>query len=291
MSISQNSILISGAVAYPVNNSTLGVISNILPPEGEKCVPMQFTFQETAIWFVDLSIALTSNKFSQLRSMYIDATQSSHDVIVYFPDTGFEAVCRAGYSNLISLINVRYGYKFYVSLVGQVNDPISVINLIPTNVMLPPFNTFNLFTPPQQTFLAQCNNNTLAVGKNQGLELGGFKAIESNLAVMLTGAVSGQLYSVKIDIATANYPSGTENQILASHTLTATKNFIVNDSFAVPCTNDYFFFRDVLNTNVPNELFFFPLNLYVTLLTGIDGGAVSHETYSCLNWTYAGISD
>lgn len=127
--------------------SARGVNSNVLPPEGEKCVPMQFEFHNAPSWKVDLSIALTAGKFSQLRSLYIDATQSSHNAIVYFPETGMTIEIEAGYSELVSLIEIRYGYVFYVSLAGQINDPNDTINIIAMNVMLPPFNTFNLFKP------------------------------------------------------------------------------------------------------------------------------------------------
>lgn len=162
MGVSINPTLSSNFKVYPAPSGPQGLVSNVIPPEGEFCVPMQFNFQNTKVWQIDLGITFGS-KNSQMRSFYLDATQSSHDFTVYFPDTGFTADCKAGYSNLISLPNRRYQYVFYLSLAGQVNDPNDVVNVIATNVMLPPFNTFNLFRPPvRQVF--NHNGINFAVG-------------------------------------------------------------------------------------------------------------------------------
>lgn len=283
-----NNIFTQNVQVYPLVNTAIRTVSNLKPKEGEYCIPMQFDFRTAKVWQVDLSYSL-GQKLAQLRSLYIDATNSAIDVIVCFPDTGFQVVTRAGYTNLVSIPNRHYQYVFYVGLVGIVNDPISLVNIIASNVMLPPFNTYNLFVAPKEQLFFQINN---IIVNPAGVNDGGGRNIqltESNLAIILVGAVSAALYSMRLDIAMAGEPDqNTEGQILASHTITATRNNIRNDLFGHQCTIDYFFFRDILTTLLPDRLFVNGLNLYGHLLSGIDGGATASRTYTSLNWTFSG---
>lgn len=144
MSIPVN-LLAAGAVAYSPDTTTVGVVSNVYPNEGEKVVPMAFGFATANIIEVDLNLALNSLSLSQLRGLYIDNTQSLNDVTLYFSQTGYQITVKAGYSNLVSLINFEYNYRFYIFLANQVYDSISVVNVFALNFMLPPFNTFNMF--------------------------------------------------------------------------------------------------------------------------------------------------
>lgn len=290
MPLQINNIFAQNVQPYPVANTAIRTVSNLRPKEGEYCIPMQFDFRTSKVWQVDLSFSL-GQKFAQLRSLYIDATNSAIDVIVCFPDTGFQVVTRAGYTNLVSIPNRRFQYVFYVGLVGIVNDPISLVNIIASNVMLPPFNTYNLFVAPKEQLFFQVNNGLLnPSGRNQG---GGrnLQLTESNLAIILVGAVSAALYSIRLNIAMAGVPDQlTEGQILATHTVNATRTNIRNDLFGHQCTIDYFFFRDILTTVLPDRAFVSGLNIYGHLLSGVDGGASVSRTYSSLNWTFSGYT-
>lgn len=145
MAIPRPPEIVSAALAYGLTYGGQGVLGNYMPPEGEKVVPMQFAFDVNAIWEVDLSIALNVNSLSQFRSIYVDATNSDKDCVIYFPLTGMELKVKAGYSEFFPLVNFRYNFKFYVSLDGQGLDAVDLINVYACNFMLPSFGTFRKF--------------------------------------------------------------------------------------------------------------------------------------------------
>lgn len=162
MPIPINPDLIKNYVNYATRVATAGINGNQLDLKtGEKCVPMQFGFGAVKIWKVDLSLVMNTYNLTQLRGLYIDATQSAHDAIIYFPDTGYQIDVKAGYSAMVPAIDRRYSYVFYVMLAGQINDAIDKINIIATNVMIDNFNTFNLFARNNDDYIYAANaNNT-----------------------------------------------------------------------------------------------------------------------------------
>lgn len=278
MGVSINPALSSNFNVYPVPSVSQGVVSNVLPPEGEFCLPMQFIFQNAKVWQVDLGIAFGS-KNSQLRSLYLDATYSSHDFVVYFPDIGFTAKCKAGYSNLISLPNRRYQYVFYLSLDGQVNDPNDTVNVIATNIMLPPFNTFNLFTPPQnQQFMNNSNCidfvfvPTLHVGQSFPFCLPSGVTIFTtppiimqtlNFQFFLHGVVGFPLATVRFDFSDTN-----TNEVFRTYTFRSSGK---NLSFNGFNTVDYFSVTDNINRIFKGTNFSCGLLIHGTLLQGSLG--------------------
>lgn len=231
------------------STSAVGVVSNVTPPEGEFCYPMPFNFQNNKVWEVDLTIPF-GQKFSQLRSLYLDATQSTHNFSVYFPDTGFRFDCKSGYSNLVSLPNRRFQYRFYVSLDGQINDPNDAINIIATNVMLPPFNTFNLFKPPTRMEFNR-TGISFTVG-DLGHQFGAIIAPISTISDLITPPVQFIQSNLMIELVGTNGTPLCEmqvtftdlftNQIFRVYNVAATNKHINGSA-----TRDYFFFQSNLN--------------------------------------------
>lgn len=114
-------------------------------PENKKslCVPFQLSFAENTTWLVDLTTILNAQAVTQLRGIWIDATQSADNVLVYFPDTGYEVEIEAGYGQFIPAITRQYNYRFIVSLVSALFPNVDLVNIIATNFMIPTFTTFN----------------------------------------------------------------------------------------------------------------------------------------------------
>ena len=312
--------LVKSAYQYPFQNGTTGVVSNTYPKEGEKAIPMQFGFDQQNLFLVDLEIALNSLNLSQLRGLYIDATNSAHDVTVTFIETGFSVTVKAGYSRLVSLVNIRYGFRFYVYLDGQIYDPLDKINIIALNTMYPPFNTFALFGETARTkfnlahYAFLQNTSTAGGGISssfqlgmQGLETGGtnYKVLQSNMAIMLCSMPSGLSpdgKNLKVQIQMAYSPSYppvyAASTVVSDHIITADNSDIRLFTGVSPNYNvaiNTFFLKDILNYEVVAHPFTYTFNIWVKILQGRDGGwgdgAGSSRPYngqfSAINWTYS----
>lgn len=109
--------------------------------EKEKYVAMQFLFNENPVWKVDLSIGTPIKPLSKISNLYIDAIKSQHDVIVYFPDTGYQVHIAAGTVFLVPSLVSRGAYVFFVSLVDQVTSSTDVVNIFALNVSIPFFDS------------------------------------------------------------------------------------------------------------------------------------------------------
>ena len=291
MTIPINYSLVQNTSQYPVKFGAMGVDSNVYPKEGEKIVPMQFNFEFDNIYDVDLNIALNSLSISQFRGLYIDNTASLNDVTIFFPMTGFQINVKAGYSNLVSLINFRYNYRFYIFLAGQVYDSVSFVNVFALNFMIPPFNTYQLFGKPPLTWLYNVNNTTLLDtnaplpqhGIIQGENVFDLTLLKSNLSIYLVGkkplTIYDKYYSVNLIMKDVF-----NNKTLFSHTVTNDGSNIVIDSHGIACCVNYFFFKDILKDYIGGTSFNTYYFLYNTVLQGQDGGFY-YAPYSYLNWT------
>lgn len=141
-SIPLNPALIANAAAY--NNPLIGIATNICkqPPPGEaqKTVPMNFGFAANPVFVVDLNSG-PAPPLSQICSMYIDATNSAHDVSVVFPDTGFTLRCAFGNSKVAPVITGK-STKFFVCLDNNGNtDPTDTVALFANNFFMPEYSS------------------------------------------------------------------------------------------------------------------------------------------------------
>lgn len=143
-----NPVVAAGAGVYPA--PTVATPLNLCKPpvEGLKCVPMQLTFATYVSWLVDMSNGAPNPPLSQIAALYIDATQSTHDVLVTFPDTGYE--CRVGLGNaaLVPAITGKVSPKFYVTLLDNINlistpgpNSTDIVNITALNQFVPEFAT------------------------------------------------------------------------------------------------------------------------------------------------------
>lgn len=116
------------------------------PKEGLKTVPMQFTFNAHASFFVDLTTGTIGPPMSQIAAIYMDASQCGHDVNIVFADTGFQVRCGAYNSVLAPVLCNSNNQKFYVTIVEPgTNSPATVngtdiFNLFALNQFIPEFN-------------------------------------------------------------------------------------------------------------------------------------------------------
>lgn len=150
---------IQGAVNYVVPSvaSTTDICKK--PPEGDAYVPMQFTFKNNASWVVDLSSLTPTKTFSKVSTLYIDATGSTHDVNILFPDTGWQTRVAFGETATVNVFTANGKPLFYVLLdSGGATSATDIVNIIATNFFLPPAST--------STFL-----RTVAYGYGQMFQL------------------------------------------------------------------------------------------------------------------------
>lgn len=131
--------LIANAINASFNLSAIPMKVCTMPPEGAKCIPLQFLFGNNTVWLCDLAIG--QPPVSQIAAMYVDAINSSYDIIVVFPDTGYQVKVQAGNSLLCPVFTGSSGLpKFYVVLnsTGTLSAS-SVCNIILLNIYIPSF--------------------------------------------------------------------------------------------------------------------------------------------------------
>lgn len=120
MAIPVNPALIAGATNFTAT-SPQAVPMNLckLPQEGLKCVPLAISPQKDSQGqlrgsvLVNLQFGATP-PISQVCSIYVDATQSSSDITIFFPDTGYEFKAFSGNSQLIPVLTGTILPQFYV---------------------------------------------------------------------------------------------------------------------------------------------------------------------------------
>lgn len=116
------------------------------PPEGPKFVPMQFEFSDTTAWLVDLNNGGPQGALlSQCSCLYVDASQSMHDINILFPDSGYQVRVGQGDGQMVPVLTSgNVPPRFYVVLdsSNQTSDT-DTCNVFALNQFVPEFVTGN----------------------------------------------------------------------------------------------------------------------------------------------------
>ena len=103
---------------------------------------MQIGFSDAPVKLVDLSATISQGQLSKVSSIYIDATNSTHDVTVLFPLTGFQTRIMFGDSAMVPILTTTASPKFYVILDdGNVTNATDTVNIFALNFFVPPYET------------------------------------------------------------------------------------------------------------------------------------------------------
>lgn len=122
----------------PLSATPMNILKK--PPEGHKCIPMEFTFEVTPVWLVNMPTGQNNSGISQICSMFVDASNSTHDVVIMFPDTGYKAHVAFGESRMIPCFTGVQAPKFYVILDDNGNtNATDKVSCTASNVFLPEF--------------------------------------------------------------------------------------------------------------------------------------------------------
>lgn len=112
-------------------------------PDGFKAANFQVTFNLGADnpYLVDMGIG-NPPPLSQLAALYVDAVNCSVDVIVLFPDTGYQIQISAGNSGLYPVFTNTGTPRFYV-IAKQSAQSLCTINFFALNQFVPEFINLN----------------------------------------------------------------------------------------------------------------------------------------------------
>jgi len=124
---------IAGAAPYNVQLSSFK-----MPLCKAQFVPMQFTFNTNLVWSVDLSQRTPGDNFGQLCALYVDASDTLHDLTLIFPDSGFTAIIPFGGTKMLNVITTKDSPKFYVKTNTDFKSPDDVVNIYAINTPMPP---------------------------------------------------------------------------------------------------------------------------------------------------------
>lgn len=109
------------------------------PQKGSRFVPIAMEWNAAPCQLVDLSQVSTLKPFTQCASLYVDNTNSLHDVTIYFPDSGWAARVPFGGSSMLNPLTSQALPKFYVILdSGNAVSPTDVTNLFAVDTFIPP---------------------------------------------------------------------------------------------------------------------------------------------------------
>lgn len=142
-----NPSLISGAALYTTPLAAVNSKINnqpIDPQTGKpqtylRFVPMQVKFNNFPVQLIDLSNVSPHIPFTQIASMYIDNTQSDHDVTIMFPDSGWQARVGFGDAAMLNPITGQTNPKFYVILdSGNTTSATDICNIFAVDTYIPP---------------------------------------------------------------------------------------------------------------------------------------------------------
>jgi len=141
MSIPITPSSISGAGTF--NIPTTAKASNICrqPPEGMAFVPMQFTFTQYTAWLVNMASGSPNPPLSQVACLFVDASLSTHDVSILFPDTGYQVQIEQGGGRIIPALTGNVLPKFYVSIDSSDEFTSDIVNVIAINQFIPEFSS------------------------------------------------------------------------------------------------------------------------------------------------------
>ena len=130
--------LVTGATPYQATYSAIPVsVCKPDPIYQPKALSLQFEFADSPVWLVNLQQGLPS--MSQVSSMYIDATASATNVIIIFPDTGYQVQVTAGKSLLCPVLTGKTLPSFYVVINSGGVTTSDIVNLILLNFFIPEF--------------------------------------------------------------------------------------------------------------------------------------------------------
>lgn len=107
-------------------------------------VPMQFSFITTPVWLIDMGVFIAQNtsNFSNIAALYIDNTNSSHDINILFPDTGFQTRVNFGNTALIPILTSNVNPRFYVILDSSgATSSTDMCNIFALNQFVPAWGT------------------------------------------------------------------------------------------------------------------------------------------------------
>lgn len=140
-----NPAAIANCGSYTANGNATSINLCKQPNEGAKSISMQFAFNQKPGWLVNFPNF--SNGFSQLCSLYVDATNSEFDVTIYFPDSGYSARINAQGSRMIPVITGATQNSlpaFYVLLDSGGVLTSDIVNVIALNTFVPEFEANEL---------------------------------------------------------------------------------------------------------------------------------------------------
>lgn len=149
MAININPVFIAGAKQFLTN----GIVSQpcpLLNDAGDlRSLSMQFTFEDTLCWEVNLKQGSPNPPLNQIVSLYIDTGLSFHDAYLYVPDTGYSKIINAGDGAMMPIIsNTPVPVFFLIIVPDEVSQPDDrilplpdIINIIAFNKFIPPFSS------------------------------------------------------------------------------------------------------------------------------------------------------
>lgn len=138
MSIPVPQSLVTSAATYNAPSTAIQMNLCKPPPEGLRAVPMQFLFSANNNWLVDLSLGSPAPPLSQCCSLYIDAINSTQNVTILFPDSGFEVQCAAGHGLLCPVLTGMVLPRFYVFV--PATNATDIVNIFAINQFIPEFS-------------------------------------------------------------------------------------------------------------------------------------------------------
>jgi len=131
----------ANAVPYTSQIAARGMNIFNRAKEGAKVVPLSFSFASNPAINVNFNTNAVSI-ISQIACMYVDASLSTHDIVIYFQDTGFSAHVAQGTQQMIPCLTGTGVPSFTVILDdnGQTNAT-DTCNIFCLNEFLPDFST------------------------------------------------------------------------------------------------------------------------------------------------------
>jgi hypothetical protein len=133
---------IASAVPYILQGSATPCALSDRPPEGHKFIPMQIGFADAPVKLVDFSSVTPTQPFSKVSSIYVDNTNSTHDVTIMFPDSGFQTRVAFGDTAMVTPLASNATPRFYVILdSGNQTSATDSVNIFALNFYVPPYET------------------------------------------------------------------------------------------------------------------------------------------------------
>lgn len=139
--ISPSAIAGAGVYNAPVSAVPLNLCG--APAEGVKCIPMQFAFDVKTAWRVQFGGGSPNPPISQVAGLYVDASQSTHDVNILFPDTGYQVRIEQGSCRNVMAITGKSNppNPFFVIIDSSGELTSDIVNIIAFNQFIPEFAT------------------------------------------------------------------------------------------------------------------------------------------------------